>query len=300
MKKVVIIVLSVILVLLIAAAVLWFVFGGAKKPGRPGIMGRDQDDVIDKAVANSENMTEMIEEYKEIEGVTYKLSFYDEFNGTDIDTTKWSRSPEDQRQNVGGYWDDSMITVEDGKLVVSSAIRKDGTPISGSIMSLGKFEQTKGYFEIKCKLQTAPGFWGAFWLMNFGQFNVDGTAIDGAEIDIFESCHVDMRKINQNLHYDGYGAQHVQLPHGEVNSNTYDGEYHTFSFLWTDTAYVWYIDGEETYRLEEGSSKYPGCCSVPTFMIISSEFGTWAGTYDPATLPDAWYVDYVKVYTSEY
>lgn len=300
MKKVIIIVLSIVLVLLIAATALWFIFGcNAKKPSRPGILGRDPSEVLDEAVANSENMTEMIEEYKLVDGVTYKLTFYDEFNGTDIDTTKWSRSPEDQRQNVGGYWDDSMITVENGNLVVSSAIREDGRPISGSIMSLGKFEQTKGYFEIKCKLHKASGFWGAFWLMNFGQFNVDGTAIDGAEIDIFESNHVAMRKINQNLHYDGYGAAHVQLPHSET-ADVYDGEYHTFAFLWTDNEYVWYIDGRETYRLSSTSSRYPGCCSVPTFMIISSEFGTWAGSYYPDELPDAWYVDYVKVYSSEY
>ncbi|MBR5121834.1 MAG: family 16 glycosylhydrolase [Oscillospiraceae bacterium] len=239
-----------------------------------------------------------------INGKKYKLSFFDDFDGDKLDSTKWKFAPEQKRQDVGGYWDNSMISVENGTLVVSSAIREDGTPISGAIMTGNLFKQTKGYFEIRCKLHSAPGFWGAFWLMNeemlYTNGKNDGTAKDGAEIDIFESCHVKQGKINQNIHYDGYGSGHVQVPHSETKSPTYDGEYHTFSFLWTDTEYVWYIDGEETYRLAEGSSKYPGCDEKPAFMIISSEFGTWAGKYDPATLPDQWYVDYVVVYAEDF
>ena len=296
-KTLIIIIIATVLVLAIAATVLWFVFG---KAGRGGM-----DNGIDKVVAVPENMTEMIEEYREFDGVTYKLTFYDEFNGTDIDLTKWSRCPEWPRQNVGGYWDDDMITVEDGKLVITSALKKDGTPISGAIRSKEKFEQAKGYFEIRAKLQNTTGFWGAFWLMceeqRFaGGTATDGTAIDGAEIDIFESCCVPLWEINHAIHFDGYGQGHKIISKTVTNRNWYDGDYHTFSLLWTDTAYVWYIDGEETFRVDVNSSNYPGACEVPCFMKISSEFGTWAWNYDAEELPDAWYVDYVKVYSSEF
>ncbi|MBR5121835.1 MAG: glycoside hydrolase family 16 protein [Oscillospiraceae bacterium] len=298
-KTLIIIIIATVLVLAIAGTVLWFVFGKVK------IGKRAMDNGIDKVVAVPENMTEMVEEYIELEGVKYKLTFFDDFVGTDIDLTKWSRCPEWPRQNVGGYWDDDMITVEDGNLVITSALKKDGTPISGAIRSKEKFEQAKGYFEIRAKLQTTTGFWGAFWLMceeqRFaGGGGANGTAKDGAEIDIFESCNVPLWEINHAIHYDGYGQGRGSVTKTVTSRAAYDGDFHTFSLLWTDTAYVWYIDGEETFRVDVNSSNYPGACEVPCFMKISSEFGTWAWSYDAKDLPDAWYVDYVKVYSSEY
>ncbi len=238
------------------------------------------------------------EEYIELDGQTYKLTFADDFNGNSLDWRKWSKCPEQQRQDAGCYWDNSMISVKDGNLVVSSAINGNGTPIAGAIRSLGKFSQAGGYFEIRCKLQSAKGFWGAFWLMCSGVKSVDGTAIDGAEIDIFESSHAGNKQINHALHYDGYGTDRKQVSRSVYAPDCYDGEYHTFSLLWTKTAYIFYIDGVESYRIQEGDANYPGCCEKETYLKISSEFGSWAGDYNPSELPDAWYVDYVKVYSA--
>ncbi|MBR5121169.1 MAG: glycoside hydrolase family 16 protein [Oscillospiraceae bacterium] len=242
------------------------------------------------------------EKYLELEGGKYELSFYDDFSGNELDTTKWSLCPQQRRQDAGGWWDDSMIEVRDGKLVVKSDVSKvTNMPISGGIRTRGKFEQAGGYFEIRCTLQKAHGHWGAFWLMcdeqcfaNNGP--MDGTAKDGAEFDIFESCHLDLKKICQNIHFDGYGVGHKQIPNVMLDTHVYDGNYHTFSLLWTKDAYIFFIDGKETYRLQEGDENYPGYCEPKTYLKISDEFGTWAGDYYPEELPDEWYVDYVRVY----
>ena len=34
----------------------------------------------------------------------YVQTFYDDFSGTKLDTKKWEKCPEWQRQDVGGYW----------------------------------------------------------------------------------------------------------------------------------------------------------------------------------------------------
>ncbi len=233
-----------------------------------------------------------------VNGREYKMTFFDDFNGSDLDTKKWSLCPEQCRQDAGGYWRDSMTSLDgSGNLVLSAAIDEKGTPISGAVRSLGKFEQARGYFEVRCKLQSAPGLWGAFWLMcrEMG-FPGDGDAIGGAELDIFESNSVPGGDINHAIHWGGYGAHHRSVSFSREGTRCYDGEYHTFALLWDEEGYIFYIDGKESWRSTLDSPDFPGSCIVPCYLKLSVEFGSWAGRIDPRTLPDKILVDYVKVY----
>ena len=38
-------------------------------------------------------------------------------------------------------------------------------------------------------------------------------------------------------------------------------------------------------------------CAVPSYLIISAEFGTWGGEIDETQLPARFYVDYARVYS---
>lgn len=231
----------------------------------------------------------------EVEGDLYQLVFYDDFEGDKLNKNYWSLCPEQKRQDMDGSWDDSMISLDGkGNLVITSDILK-GKPVSGAIRSKGKFEQARGYFEIRCRLQSVKGFWGAFWLMCGKESSIGNGAKDGAEIDIFESNNI-IGQINHAIHWDGYGEHFQSISHSTMIPECYDGEFHKFALLWTDKEYIWYIDGKETYRLSEGDDKFPGSNEVPTYLKISSEFGSWAGVYDISELPDDILVDYVKVY----
>ncbi len=232
----------------------------------------------------------------EINGESYELTFFDDFEGDKLNSLKWSLCPEQKRQDVGGYWHDSQTRLDGkGNLVLSADIDENGTPVSGAVRTSWKFKQARGYFEIRCKLQQSKGFWGAFWLMCDEINNVGNGASDGAEIDIFESHDVNGGGINHAIHWDGYGDSHKMISKS-VGTDCYDGEFHTFSLLWTDTEYIFYIDGEETYRLSEGDEGFPGSCEVRCYLKITTEFGSWAGKYDKDELPDSIVVDYVKVY----
>ncbi len=231
-----------------------------------------------------------------INGKEYQLTFYDDFNGTALNKKLWSLCPEQKRQDVGGRWDDDMVKLDgNGNLIILSDV-VDSTPVSGAIRTKGKFEQARGYFEIRCKLQQASGFWGAFWLMTNDVKNIGNGAKDGAEIDIFESFSVENGGINHAVHWDGYGENHKKKSISVYNKNLYDGEFHTFSLLWTENEYVFYIDGNETYRLDKTVPGFPGSCEKKCYLKITSEFGSWAGEYDKNELPDPIVVDYVKVY----
>ena len=50
----------------------------------------------------------------------------------------------------------------------------------------GKYEHTFGYYEARCRMQTQPGFWSAFWMYTPEVGRVGDARRDGTEIDIFE------------------------------------------------------------------------------------------------------------------
>ena len=230
-------------------------------------------------------------EEREINGKKYVLTFFDEFEGSKLDKKKWELCPEWQRQDVGGYWDDGMVSLRDGNLVLTAAIREDGTPVSGAVRSRGKFSQNKGFFEAKCKLQKASGFWAAFWLMDEDMKNEPGNgAADGAEIDIMESFDIYSGGVNHAIHWDGYNEYHKSATQAVYDPAFYEG-YHLFALEWTDEEYIFYIDGKETWRTSS-----PGMCENALYLKLTTEFGSWAAPLIKEQYPDEFLVDYVRVY----
>ena len=222
---------------------------------------------------------------------TYVLTFEDEFEGDALDQKKWALCPEWKRQDVGGYWRNSEVEVRDGNLWLRARIDDDGTPVSGAVRTLGLFEQAYGYFECRMMFPATTGFWGAFWMMCGDVGREDGSAVSGAEIDIIESGECARRGVNHAIHWDGYGAAHRSvskiLPR---RSDLYEG-WHVYGFEWTPDEYVFYIDGQETWRTSE-----PGICEKPGYMKLTTEFGSWAAPIVPEELPDFCRVDWVRAW----
>ncbi len=252
-----------------------------------------------KVESKAEPLTHTPEQTIEMEGAKYELTFFDDFLGTELDETKWSRSREQKRQDVNGWWDDDCSYLDgNGNLILTAEADPDeeGKYLAGAIWSRDKFEQARGYFECRVRLQQASGFWSAFWLYTSEQKNLGEGAVNGAEIDIYESNKVIGGQINHAIHYDGYGEHHRIVAQNTKYTNCYDWQYHTFSLLWTEKEYIWYIDGKEVWRLSEGDYNFPGSCVKPCFLWLSNEFGTWAAPIDKNNLPDNVAFDYVKVY----
>ena len=226
-----------------------------------------------------------------LEGRKYVLSFEDEFDGDALDGKKWALCPEWKRQDVGGYWRNSEVEVRDGNLWLRARIDDDGTPVSGAVRTLGLFEQAYGYFECRMMFPATTGFWGAFWMMCGNVGAEDGTAVSGAEIDIIETGECARKGVNHAIHWDGYGSAHKSvskiLPR---RSDLYEG-WHTYGFQWTPDEYIFYIDGEETWRTSE-----PGICEQPGYMKLTTEFGSWAAPIVPEELPDYCRIDWVRAW----
>lgn len=221
-------------------------------------------------------------------GQKWILTWADEFDGTQIDITKWEIMGDWKRRD--GFWvkEDSYLDGQ-GKLILRT--NKDGERYtSGAIRTRGKFEHRFGYWVCRCKFPRQPGHWPAFWLHTSSVNKLGNDGRDGTEIDIMEKPWLE-DKITQNLHWDGYGKEHKSARTGQVTIPGVSQEFHTFGLHWDPCEYVFYVDGKETWHTKAG-----GISQVPQYAKLTEEIGTWAGDIKKAVLPDYFVVDYVRVY----
>ena len=222
------------------------------------------------------------------EGKTWTLAWSDEFEGAQIDSSKWEVMGDWKRRD--GFWvkEDAYL---DGKGHLMIRTKKDGDRYtSGAVRTKGKFEHTFGYWVCRCKFPTQQGHWPAFWLMTGGVSNVGDEGRDGTEIDIMEKPWRE-DKITQNLHWDGYGKAHKSAGTGQILIPGVSRGFHTFGLHWTPDEYIFYVDDKETWRTRAG-----GVSQVPEFIKLTEEIGKWGGDITQANLPDTFVVDYVRVY----
>jgi len=219
-------------------------------------------------------------------GQRWELAWHDEFEGRTLDESKWNRLGGKRRD---GYWvkPDAYLNGK-GSLVLRT--RKDGDRYTcGAVNTRGKFEHAFGYYVARCRMPSQPGHWPAFWLMASGVSTVGDEGRDGTEIDIIEVPWRDVR-LTSNLHWDGYGKEHRHAGTNFCRPEVMKG-WHTFGLLWSAKEYVFYVDGQETWRTSAG-----GVSQVPEFIELTEEIGEWGGDIRKARLPDYFEVDYVRVY----
>ncbi len=240
----------------------------------------------------------------------FTLTFEEEFEG-ELDRSVWSGHyvyGDTSAARKGSYWNNYMAYTEDGKLIISLKYLTDGMGGTGEgwysagIDTDGDaqngFTQKYGYFECRCILPECAEAWSAFWLMNEGVYNVDGSGIDGTEIDIFESdCGKDTIKnaVRCNLHFDGYNEGHQKMGAKKflLKGDPYK-EYNTYGLEWNEEEYIFYINGREAYRTSFG-----GVSQNEEYLILSLEVkgenAVPSGEIDKSE-EYRFIVDYVKVY----
>ena len=241
-----------------------------------------------------------------------KLIWSDEFDGTGIpNPNKWDRPEYNRRNNdkgPDGWWskEDSYLD-GNGNLIIR--VRKipnknsDSDPFDysvGAVRTKGKFEVLYGKFEIRCNLPTQPGWWVAFWMMQGNVGSVENGGVDGSEVDIMEGFGW-TDKINQAIHWNGYGTEHKSVGFNKAYSGIRNG-FHTYTLEWTPEIYIFYIDGKESWR-----SKGGGVCNQKGYVKVTGEISTedwainqyWSNNPATAQYPDSFIVDYVRVYELE-
>ncbi len=221
------------------------------------------------------------------EEMGYALVWQDDFDGTALDPHKW------EVRGVGpralGFVSPEAVQVQDGVLNLR-ALRKDGRILLGAVGTQNHFMTRYGFFECRAQLQKSTGVWGAFWIQSTEIAKGEDPAIYGAEIDImecFKKLGTDI--VSHNVHW-AYGP-HQQTTHGMQSYRPGVSEgFHTFAVEWTPEKYVFYVDGYRYYEVTTGISH------IKEYLILSMEIPSEPEEIKDVVLPDAFVVDYVKVY----
>jgi len=238
----------------------------------------------------------------------FELAWSDEFDGDGVDWNKWSGHytyGEAASVRRGGYFQRDMASVAGGNLIIRTDYVPEGLGGGGAgyysygMHTRDHYEQLYGYFEVRCILPKGRDLWAAFWLINDGTFNEDGSAADGAEVDIFESPNwgkkVGQDSVTHNIHFDGYGAMHQSQPQGAFYAHNPYEEYNTYGLEWNEDEYIFYVNGVESARTSFGVSHNP------EILILSVEVNGENAVPSEAvknntTYPADYIVDYVRAY----
>lgn len=265
----------------------------------------------------------------------WQLVFEDEFNGTDLDTTKWLRyypycwnGDDCLASRAPGWPDDMSINVDEnvemtGSGTVKLTARKGGpitwygaTTMYTSGMLHSRMRFTRGRFECRMKvpLSTSHHLWPAFWL--FG-----GDPMP-SEIDILEITGDHSDQYHHALHRwkSGVGGRHASdeatLRVGEMSA-----DFHVYRADWDRWFVNFYIDDvliARSCRMYDLLNRPVSSCQVPGGIYIQNQafpaqdaavsviismgvkrdaFSTAMGGAIPVPdLPAVLEVDYVRVY----
>lgn len=197
--------------------------------------------IIDTALGNTNNRE-------------WVLDFSDEFNDNKVDANKWTiETSTKKREDITLYANDDQVEEKDGNIYIyyrKAPKIHDSAYYVGRFVSQGKYAPTYGFLEARMHLVKPNGYQTAFWMMpnsgtsmnNAGPH--DGTANDGAEIDIVEGNR--LKTYSLGLHWDGYAkGTHKGTGSGKNKiPNLHDTEYHVFGLEWSPTFLKFYCDGK--------------------------------------------------------
>lgn len=237
------------------------------------------------AISNDNNA--MTQELFSPQKEGYQLVWEDDFEGSELDTAKWSIRGVGPRRI--GYNSSSAVKVKDGALHLIYDIVEDSI-IGAAVGTQNKFDTHYGYFECRAKLQSTCGPWAAFWLQSPQITEGKDPAIFGAEVDIFEYFkEIGADTLTHAIHW-AYGPDMISVGPMKSALHGLDQGYHTFALEWTPEKYAFFIDGLRFHEQTVGISH------IDQYMILSMELPAKLEAIKRAYAPDTFSVDYVKVF----
>lgn len=235
---------------------------------------------------------------------TYQIVWSDEFNGTEIDSSKWSfeigRGDNGWGNSELQYYKAENSQITDGKLIIT-AKKEDfngANYTSSRIITRGKFDFTYGKVEVRAKLPKGQGIWPAIWMLGSNIGSVGWPKC--GELDIMELLGHEPNKIYGTAHGPGYSGssgigENYTLPSGNFNE-----EFHIFKTEWDNEGIKWFVDDicYHTLTKSEADSRGGWVFNNDFFILLNLAVGgAWPKNPDSTTtFPQTMEVDYVRVW----
>ena len=235
------------------------------------------------------------------DGYEWQLAWHDEFDGTQLDMTKW-----DHRFCMMGKrhatWQPEGVSLDGNSNCVFKIFEKDGMICSSQLQTgynymdepngdtatygktvwpIGKLKKSKylhryGYYECRCRLQQKNGWWSAFWLQSptiGARFEPEWCGIESDIMEYFNSGKSTCGNI-----MSGYGSQFHEEGRVKYDLPETEDGWHYFGMDWQPDGYVFYCDGKEVSRCSDHVSH------VPEFILLTTEVQGYRSSNDEVKL----------------
>lgn len=266
----------------------------------------------------------------------YSLVWGDEFDGTKLDTSKWSVAGTDTYDSTNSlvyYANNSKnVSVKNGLLQMklehrgsSNYTYKYNAPAGLTTKDTANFKY--GYIEMRARIPYKNGIQSSFWFKTDGALAAN-TSDTSAEVDMIETFGL-TDTVTPNIH-KWYPAEDATL-HTQYNSNgrtakikkfdsaSLSDEFHIYGMEWTEKEIIMYVDRKEYARFDitkdyETEGEAIGSMDAfnnPMRLIIGispylSELGHWDFTGDGSGYTTAntdfsqsYSIDWVRLYQKD-
>jgi beta-glucanase (GH16 family) len=248
-----------------------------------------------------------------MQGTEWELTWSDEFEGTEIDTSNWNFDLGDWGwgNNELQYYTNNNpknARLVDGNLVIE-AIKNDHNEkwTSARLTTRGKASFLYGKIEFKAQVPSGKGNWAAAWTLGDDYVDEISWPYCG-EIDILESVGYEVNKDTG----DGIAHATVHTPayyfkiNNQISSTrevkNISGEFHTYAVEWTPREIRAFVDDEQYYVYDKTANELEWPFNKPQNIILNLAMGGgWGGAQgmDPTITSQKFLIDYVRVYTKK-
>lgn len=244
----------------------------------------------------------------------YEMVWNDEFDGTEIDDSKWGYDLGDGCQispdlcgwgnNELEYYTDRRENsfIENGNLVIK-AIREvpfylgQHQYTSARMVTKNKGDWRYGRVDVRAKLPIGQGLWPAIWMLPTD--NVYGGWPKSGEIDIMENIGSEPTRVFGTIHY-GHDFWRFNSQGIELEEGTFADDFHVFTLLWDEDCIQFQMDGMDVGEPNTRSTVLPTTFPFDQrfhLLLNVAVGGNLPGNPNAATsFPQTMKVDYVRVY----
>lgn len=246
-----------------------------------------------------------------IDVAEYELVFNDEFNGSEVDSTKWNTKMAwgadavindelqhyvDTQANPDSAYNPFLF---DGEALIISASEtpaaladsaNDQPYVSGALTTLGKFDMSYGYVEARVDLPEGASLWPSLWML--GTEFVDLKP----QLYMMEYNGSEVNSVFHNYNYtDSEGNLRSPRQHEVVVEGASVG-WQTIGMRWLEDELVFYVNGFPTFQVNGEN-----VASQPMYLLMNLAVGgIWVDAPDETTpSPAEFKVDYVRIYQAK-
>jgi beta-glucanase (GH16 family) len=236
----------------------------------------------------------------------WKLVWEDDFSGTELDDSTWTRCERGTSDWNNTMSDDPrLLSVENGVLHLRGIVnnKKDEDPapyLTAGVNSKGKYAFLYGKVQIRARFKSAQGAWPALWMLGAEK----GWPANG-EIDLMEHLNFD-DIVYQTVHSEyTINIAKTNTPKKGGTAEIKRDDWNTYGCEWDADQIVFTVNRKPTHTYprvpELGEEQWP--FNQPFYFVLSMQVGgKWVngkGPTNPDHYPAGMEIDWVRVYSRD-